>query len=53
MHFLKEQFKYTLMVWLLNSVAADLIKVFAISKTFTILICINTKLRCIEGYGLL
>ena len=33
--------------------AADLIKVFAISKTFAILICINTKLRCIEDCGLL
>ena len=63
MHFLRERFKYDLVadkfgccfifLWLLNSVAADLIKVFTTSKTFTILTWINTKLRCIEDCGLL
>ena len=38
---------------LLNSVAADLIKVFTTSKTFAILTCINTNLRCIKDCGLL
>ena len=38
---------------LLNSVAADRVKVFTTSKTFAILTCINAKLRCIEGCGLL
>ena len=38
---------------LLNSVTADLIKVFTTSKTFAILTCINANLRCIKDCGLL
>ena len=63
MHFLRERFKYDLVadkfgccfifLWLLNSVAADLIKVFTTSKTFAILTCINTDLRCIKDCGVL
>ena len=66
MHFLREQFKYALMFWLLislaaafifswflNSVAAGLIKVFTTSKTFAVLTCINTDLRCIKDCELL
>ena len=43
------------LVWLLLYIfmAADLIKVFTISKTSAILICINTKLRYIKDCGLL
>ena len=37
---------------LLNSVAADLIKVFTASKIFAILTCINTNLRYITNCGL-
>ena len=38
------------LVWLLLYIfmAADLIKVFTTSKTFAILTCINTNLRCIK-----
>ena len=39
--------------WLLNNVAADLIKVLTTSKTFAILTCINTNLRCIKDCELL
>ena len=40
--------------WLLNNVAADLIiKVFTRRKTFAILTCLNTNLRCIKDCGLL
>ena len=46
MCFLREQFIQNL--WLLISVAADLIKVLTTSKTFAILTCININLGCIE-----
>ena len=66
MYFLREQFIQNL--WLLISVAVALyfdgcwivwlliyifIKVFTTSKTFAILTCTNTNLRCIKGCGLL
>ena len=44
------------LVWLLNSVAADLYFLSKFSpevKTFAILTCINTNLRCIKDCGLL
>ena len=43
------------LVWLLLYIfmAADLIKVFTTSKTFAILTCINTNLRCIKDCRLM